>query len=231
MSGFRIPEKARVQLIAEGKDPDELAHAEPEMIPGQLDLTGNEVAPPPAERLRDDEPVAAQHDDGMLAPVTFPFYGSMTVLEARDLLVQLATEGHRCPTCSQWAKVYKRALGAGTARALIALYREHGMDWGHMATLARTKLTDIAHRGGYLVLSAHWGLIEEESKLRPDGGRGGWWRVTDLGREFVLGQATVPKYAYVYDAHCLQLDGPLVSIAEALGTPFSYADEVRGSAT
>jgi hypothetical protein len=42
---------------------------------------------------------------------------------------------------------------------------------------------------------------------------------------FVLGESTVPKYAYVYDGRLLKLDGgEYVTIRDALGTKFHYRD-------
>ena len=70
----------------------------------------------------------------------------------------------------------------------------------------------------------YWGLLEEELELRPDGGRAGWWRVTELGEWFVLKEATVPRYARIYDNRCLSLVGDQVSITDALGTKFNYDD-------
>lgn len=153
------------------------------------------------------------------------FTDDMTLGEARDALRELAMHGGaKCPCCRQLAKVYRRNLTSVAARAVTALYRDHGLTFGHMPTVARHRLPDVAHQGGYLVLGAHWDLIEEERELRPDGGRAGWWRVTDLGEAWVRGHATVPKYAHVYDGRCLRVDGEQVTIEDALGARFSYAE-------
>lgn len=74
----------------------------------------------------------------------------------------------------------------------------------------------------------HWGLIEEEPIVRPDGGRAGWWRITPFGQQFVLGNSTVPKYARLYDGRCLGLEGVPVTIRDCLGTKFNYADLMAG---
>lgn len=153
------------------------------------------------------------------------FTDDMALGDARAGLRELAMNGGaKCPCCRQLAKVYRRNLTSVAARAVGALYRDHGRDFGHMPSVARRHLRDVAHQGGYLVLGAHWGLIEEERELRPDGGRTGWWRITDLGEAWVRGHAAVPKYAHVYDGRCLKVDGDPVTIEDALGEKFSYAE-------
>ena len=70
----------------------------------------------------------------------------------------------------------------------------------------------------------YWGLVEEQSDARPDGGRAGYWRVTRLGRLFVLARVKLPEYAQVYNGECLALAGPRIGIQQALGKGFSYAE-------
>ena len=50
------------------------------------------------------------------------------------------------------------------------------------------------------------------------------WRVTSLGKRFVLGEVTVPGRAEVYNGMCLRTYGPEVSIVTALGDKFNYAE-------
>ncbi|MDQ3307565.1 MAG: hypothetical protein M3499_04290 [Actinomycetota bacterium] len=151
-----------------------------------------------------------------------------TLAEAQDWLRERLDEGAACPCCTQLAKVYRRKINAVSARALIALYRL-GPGFHHMPTIARTHLTDVAHQGGYLTLSQHWRLIEEELELRDDGGRAGWWRITDLGARFTLNQIRLPKYARIYDGRCLGLIGEPQGIRDALGTKFDYRNLMDGT--
>ena len=67
-----------------------------------------------------------------------------------------------------------------------------------------------------------WGLVEESSEVRADGGRAGWWRITADGRRWLLGQSRVPRHAQVYDGRLLRLerDGESVSVRDALGDRF-----------
>jgi hypothetical protein len=81
------------------------------------------------------------------------------------------------------------------------------------------------------VKCAHWELIEEDDGERDDGStRSGWWRVTPLGRLFILGEIKVPKYARIYDGRLLGFIGDPVSIQDALGARFDYGALMRGEA-
>lgn len=143
-----------------------------------------------------------------------------TLLEARAWLRARVDDGEHCPCCGQYAKVYKRTINAAMARALIAMYHvDTTGTWGWMHLP-----TAVPGERGDACKTAYWGLIEEESVARPDGGRSGWWRLTPLGGSYVRGTITMPKYAKVYDGRCLGLTGPLLSIRDALGTRFDYAE-------
>lgn len=126
-------------------------------------------------------------------------------------------DGTRCPACEQFCKVYQRKLNSGMARSLIAMYRAGGTDFVHIPT-------EIGARSREEGKLAYWALVEEQKENRPDGGRAGYWRVTDKGEQFVLGLVKVPKYARVYDGRCLELTGDFIVIQDALGDSFDYGE-------
>lgn len=98
------------------------------------------------------------------------------------------------------------------------MYRKFGLQFGYIPELpARSR------EEGKLVC---WSLIEEANALRPDGGRAGWWRVTDKGEAFIWRGLMVPKYALIYDGRFLRYDNPkdLVSIKDCLGKKFDLDD-------
>lgn len=151
------------------------------------------------------------------------FNDSMTLKEVRDRLRELAEEGHRCPCCTQMAKIYRRKIHASMAVALIRLYRLVGVgEWVEIAKHLTINQNADAPKLRY------WGLIEEEARLRPDGGRAGWWRITPAGEEWVMGRSAVPKYARIFDTRCLGMVGEHVGIKDALGTNFDYGDLMAG---
>jgi hypothetical protein len=150
------------------------------------------------------------------------FTDALTLGEARDLLRTLVDEGHDCPLCTQFAKVYRRPIHATMALELIAFYRYAGREWGAL------KQSGV-QRGGDMVKCRYWGLIEAMDGERDDGSeRVGWWRVTELGEAWIHQRARVKKYARVYDGRCLGLHGEEVSIVDALGKKFNYAELMGG---
>lgn len=151
------------------------------------------------------------------------FSDEMTLAEAKVELRQLVDGGHECPLCTQLAKVYRRKVNAGMARSLIEMYRVGGLEreWVHVPT-------QIGARSREEGKLAYWGLVEEETAKREDGGRAGYWRVTEKGVQFVRARIKVPKYARVYDGRCLSLTGDEVTIREALGSKFNYDELMAG---
>lgn len=152
------------------------------------------------------------------------FRDDMTLGEARAILRGLLEHGEDCPTCGQHAQVYRRPMTSVAARALIALWRAHRTSFGHMPTVARLHVADAAGQGGYLVLGAHWGLIEDETSVRGDQGRAGYWRVTAAGEQWLNGHSTVAKYVRLYNGQRLEFDGPQVDVVQVLGQKFDLVE-------
>jgi hypothetical protein len=140
----------------------------------------------------------------------------------------------RCPCCGQTCKCYRRPMTGTCAAVMIAMdgiaRRRYRIPypWLHVPTVAKHHVRDAADQGGYRNLGFHWGLMEEESVLRPDGGRAGFWRLTPFGREWVRGQEKVPKYAYIYNNHTLAHDGEMLTVWDVLPVRFNYETLMRG---
>lgn len=111
------------------------------------------------------------------------------------------------------------------AVSLLDLYRLHGKSYGHAAAIY---LFNKSNHSSDVCKLRFWGILEEEKLRRPDGARGGYWRVTDLGEQFILGSVKVPEFAYVYNNRCLESGGRLVDIHECLPRGFDYAEVMRG---
>lgn len=142
----------------------------------------------------------------------------ITLAEAQQWLADRITAGARCPCCNQYSKVYRRQINSGMARSLIAMYL-HGPQgqWVHLPTQVGAR----SREEGKL---RYWGLVEEKADSRDDGGRAGYWRLTDAGRAWVTGQSTVHKFVAVYNNTVLRSYGDQISINDALGKRFSYAE-------
>lgn len=141
-----------------------------------------------------------------------------SLADVQDWLRQRLDDGARCPACDQFAKVYRRNIYATLAKHLISMWTMGGP---HRRFLSLSQ--DLSQGGGDMGKMRYWGLVEEESTVLGENGRQGYWRLTTLGVDFVLGRVTLPKYAYIYDGVCLRLDGPQVAISDALGKKFNYA--------
>jgi hypothetical protein len=142
---------------------------------------------------------------------------------AKAWLRSRVEDGARCPCCGQLAKVYRRRIHGTIARALIDLYHlgtEEDDYWVHVPT----RISPACEVGK----ARYWDLVEEATVSRDDGGRAGWWRLTDKGVMFVRGLCFVPVHARIYDGRCLGFSGEMVSIADCLSDKFSYADLMAG---
>lgn len=144
-----------------------------------------------------------------------------TLVEAQEWLRRRVDDGEQCPCCTQFAKVYRRAINAGMAWSLVQMYRAARLEWQHIPTTVGGR----SREEGKL---RYWGLVEEELERREDGGRAGYWRVTGKGEDWLYGRTTVPRYARIYDARCLGLVGDPTTLQDALGRPFDLQELMRG---
>lgn len=142
--------------------------------------------------------------------------------QARDWLRARLDKGDHCPLCGQYAKKYNRHINAGMARSLILMWRAGGTDtFVYVPDVCGGK-----HREeGKL---AYWGLVEELPEKREDGGRAGWWRVTESGERFVRGTLALPYTAVVYDKRVLAYKDRLVTIRDCLKQRFDYFELMEG---
>jgi hypothetical protein len=146
----------------------------------------------------------------------------MSVEEARDMVMEARKTGITCPCCDQFCKIYRRKINMTMAKALIQLYKAGGAyEYVHCP-----RLPGDTHE---ISQFAFWRLIIEESeRVREDGGRAGFWKLTRHGVAFVLGDLKVRKYALIYDHHVLGWSGPKLSIRRCFKEPFSYEELMLG---
>lgn len=149
-------------------------------------------------------------------------YDDWSLEDAKAWLRERLNDGATCPCCQQRAQIYRRKINSGMARALLEQWRVARQDVVHTRGLWK----DYTHEGGQL---AWWGLIEQDPMRRDDGGKSGWWRITDDGRRFIHNRLLVPKYARIYDSRLMGFDHTKqVSIIDALGTRFDYHELMQG---
>jgi len=144
---------------------------------------------------------------------------TLSLEEAKDWLRDRVDDGARCPCCQQFAKVYRRKINSGMARALIQCYLIGRGQYVHATELGSHETAQLQW----------WGLLEEQPAKRPDGGRTGWWRITPLGEDWMRGKARVPKYVAIYDGKLMAPPhGDWWGIREAVGTKFDLDDLMAG---
>lgn len=151
-----------------------------------------------------------------------PIRSSLTLAEAREILAWNLEEGLDCLCCAQRAQVYRWSLYSTAARLLFRLYRVGGT-----TKFVESKAVKGVGQGDASRLRM-WGLVEQESDRRPDGGKSGWWRVTELGERFIYKQATIPRHTWVYDGAVVWQEGDPRTIEDALGKHFNWRDMMEG---
>lgn len=157
--------------------------------------------------------------------------GEWTVIKAIRKRMEVLARGNKgttCPMCKQNVKVYHRKLDSGHARGLIAMYNEsvcfNGNGKGFIYT---ARVWDVLTKHGAQL--QHWGLITEADETREDGGRAGWWRVTDKGEAFIQNRIKVFKYLDEYNGKVLErYEDEHVSIHDVLGAKFRLDDLMQG---
>lgn len=149
----------------------------------------------------------------------------VTLAEARWAVKELRADGITCPCCGQFAKEYPRKVNSSMARDLICLYRVAGLEFAYLPSVRRKTGSRDNREESKL---RYWSLAEELRDVkRPDGGRAGFWRVTEHGEAWILGLATITKYAIVYDNECLGFEGDQVTIRDSLADRFDYDELMR----
>jgi len=155
----------------------------------------------------------------------YPFGAHSPLSVAAKWVMAERERGVSCPCCGQLSKVYRRQINSIMARAAIVLYRCGALpdtDFQHLPTLLDG--TGSVARGGDPAKLVHWHVIEQA----PDGEkRSGYYRLTERGLAWIHGKALVARYAYFYDGKCLRLSDELVSVFDALGDHFSYAELMK----
>lgn len=121
-----------------------------------------------------------------------------------------------CPHCGHVYREDRKSINQWMAKAIRALAHLPQGTIIHAATFLRTTCPDGA-RGHDYALLRHWGLLAPlprpaDAPREHKGSRGlsGYYRVTDLGREFAYGRVKVPSTivrepgatSYVVDPEC-----------------------------
>lgn len=149
------------------------------------------------------------------------------ILEIKRQTKEKMLEGTKCPCCGQLVRLWKQKIHSGMSAWLIMFIQEFDKQdeeyliWKH-----------VAHNrglwcGDYAKLR-YWGLIEQASNDDTAKKTSGQWRPTELGREFAMGNTTIPKYVYTYDTKALVFSNSQTTVKESLGSKFDYEELIKG---
>lgn len=162
----------------------------------------------------------------VLSSLRLPTPAHITLADAQDNLLAVIQDGAECPCCGQFAKVYKRKFNSGIAKALIDLYRE--TEGGHKWFHARNVLVGIGSSSAEYSKPEYWGLMERKKEKKEDGNISGFYKLTDAGRDFILGRRRVEKFVHLYNTLVYGFSGPEITIREAIGDHFNYDELMAG---
>ena len=136
--------------------------------------------------------------------------------------VTIEGDGGYCPCCDRWGKIYRRALNASMARALVWLVQQPGRGdgWVHVPDTAPAWLL----RSNQLATLHLWGLVISLNEIGVPSklASSGLWRPTERGWLFAHDRLLVPKYAYVYNNAVVEFGGSNVNVVDCLGEKYSY---------
>lgn len=139
-------------------------------------------------------------------------YESPTLEQARAAVRQGRDDGIVCPCCDQLVKVYRRKINAQMAMAAAWMAKRGDGDYIDMTAAP----PEILRNREYSRM-ALWMLVEAEPGRKSNGSRRGRWRLTDLGRKFVSGEARVPQSLYVLNGKVVDASRETIAISEVDG--------------
>lgn len=124
-----------------------------------------------------------------------------------------------CPCCGRFSKMYRRQINSGVAIQLIKLYRLGGASEYIHASLLINKGVSGA---GDLTKAKYWGLIQSKTHTPSEKKSSGYWKLTEMGIDFVKHDVEIKKCALVFDDNVIGFEGNYINITQCLGEKFDY---------
>ena len=126
-----------------------------------------------------------------------------------------------CPCCKRYAQIYKRRIHATVAYQLIKLLSLGGFsNYVHTNKLVPANQSSI----GDFSKAKYFGLIEEKANADSSKRTSGYWKLTNLGMDFVRGFEKIPSYVLIFDDCVIEFDDEMISITDCLGDKFNYSE-------
>jgi hypothetical protein len=125
------------------------------------------------------------------------FFGDETVAVAREWLHKNLFRGVFCPTCDRIAVFKNYPMKDSMARLLIEMYRHHGTQPVDVREFYLEG--ELVDRNNYVAKIAQRGLVAEIPVRRGDGGKAGWYRLTQDGVDWIFGRSETPATVLSYN--------------------------------
>lgn len=129
----------------------------------------------------------------------------------------------RCPHCDAKMVEYKHGLSKGLARSLYRIAQNLGAD--NTFHIAECDLT-YSQRENSRKLQ-YWAIIE---KLGDKDSKGGRWRLTRIGLEFIRADISLRKFAWTYRGELVRFEGQhlyITDLSDGWKYRPTYAREAR----
>lgn len=146
-----------------------------------------------------------------------------TVAYTRQWLAASREKGVQCPVCDRRVKEYARPINRGQALAIAAMYLDSSTSWVNVRDLRTPIRNGVADKNNEISKLAHWGIIEQHPSIK----RGGWWKVTALGEQWVRGEISIPKTAFIYQAELTGRGTEQVFIQDILNDDGEHSFDLR----
>jgi len=170
-----------------------------------------------------DEPCRACNRPTVLAARVTPEMRAAVLAELRERTLDAAhtTKGTTCPCCGRKFKVYSRGINSGMAQILIWLARNYAVgEWVHTRRDAPRFVLEKNEIGKL----AYWGMVETQINADGKKNKSGIWCVTQRGVDFVMKRTREKSHAYLLKGKVIGYKDELVTIEDALGKEFNYAE-------
>lgn len=152
-----------------------------------------------------------------------PAVGSLEEAKTQ-LRASFKTKGMKCPCCTQFVKMYNRAITSAMACALIYIHKSGKREFFHVEDYLKEIDCPSSIRGDFAKLR-FFGLIESIDLTRKDGSdRSGYYKITQKGIDFVNGTIQVPRAVRIFNNATYGMDEEMIDIHQALKNKFSYKD-------
>ena len=177
-----------------------------------------------------------------VSPVVLPS-GNLSLAEVQTrILAELSNGGSICGACGCRAAGYIRWLDHRTVYSGLTVYKEirkplfphlHRGEWVHVKNLfaalpkAHKLSADYAFLSDWKMLEKHPLRSKEERKTGAPPSSG-YWRMTKLGEDFFSGRSDAPHGFAYYQDQFIAFTKQRVTIHEALGERFNYAELMAG---